>query len=386
MKIVNAYAKIKLLNQKQKMKKVRHIRLKAFPLLLLAAVVVFSGAGLTHVMADQFDAQINALNQDSAAKRSNVAQLGAEAASLTDVIAKLQAQINATQNLINGYQAKQADLEKQIADAETELAKQKAVLGANIQQVYYEGDMSTLEVLASSHDLSEFVDKQEYRNSVNDQIKDTLNKIITLKHQLNDQKQQVEQLLKDQENAQAQLSSQQGQQNQLLSANVDQQNALNSQIKQNSSQVAALRAAQAAANRTLGGNVVAGDPGHGGYPGYLDRAAEDSLIDPWGMYNRECVSYTAWKVYQTFGHMPYWGGVGNANQWPADARAAGIPTGSTPRANSVAISMNGFYGHAMWVEAVSGNTIYVSQYNYDLAGHYSEMSINGSGLIYIYFN
>ena len=37
------------------------------------------------------------------------------------------------------------------------------------------------------------------------------------------------------------------------------------------------------------------------------------------------------------------------------------------------------------VEAVNGNTIYVSQYNYDLAGHYSEMSINGSGLIYIYF-
>ncbi len=40
----------------------------------------------------------------------------------------------------------------------------------------------------------------------------------------------------------------------------------------------------------------------------------------------------------------------------------------------------------MWVEGVSGNTIYVSQYNYDLNGHYSEMSINGGGLIYIYFN
>jgi surface antigen len=103
------------------------------------------------------------------------------------------------------------------------------------------------------------------------------------------------------------------------------------------------------------------------------------------MFNRECVSYTAWKVYQTFGHMPYWGGVGNANQWPADARNYGIETGTVPRAHSVAISMGGAYGHAMWVEAVSGNTIYVSQYNYDLAGHYSEMSINGSGLIYIYF-
>jgi surface antigen len=47
--------------------------------------------------------------------------------------------------------------------------------------------------------------------------------------------------------------------------------------------------------------------------------------------------------------------------------------------------MGGAYGHAMWVEAVSGSTIYVSQYNYDLAGHYSEMAINGSGLTYLYF-
>jgi surface antigen len=143
--------------------------------------------------------------------------------------------------------------------------------------------------------------------------------------------------------------------------------------------------AQAAANRSLGGVPTAGDPGHGGYPAIWNNAGQDTLVDTWGMYNRECVSYAAWKVYQTYGYMPYWGGVGNANQWPGNAVRAGIPTGSTPRAGSVAISMAGGFGHAMWVEAVNGNTIYVSQYNYDLAGHYSEMSINGSGLIYIYF-
>jgi surface antigen len=83
--------------------------------------------------------------------------------------------------------------------------------------------------------------------------------------------------------------------------------------------------------------------------------------------------------------MPYWGGVGNANQWPGDARAAGIATGSTPKVHSVAISMGGAFGHAMWVEAVSGNMIYVSQYNYDLAGHYSEMWVNGGSFTYLYF-
>lgn len=145
-------------------------------------------------------------------------------------------------------------------------------------------------------------------------------------------------------------------------------------------------AEQIAANEDLDGAVVAGDPKRGGYPAKYDTpVAQDSLIDSWGMYNRECVSYTAWKVYQTFGNMPNWGGVGNANQWPADARAAGIATGSTPQVHAVAISMRGYYGHAMWVEQVSGNMIYVSQYNYDLHGSYSEMWVNASQFTYIYF-
>jgi len=151
-------------------------------------------------------------------------------------------------------------------------------------------------------------------------------------------------------------------------------------------EIAKLQAAQLVANRGLEGVTVTGDSDHGGYPAKWDDAPQDSMLDSWGMYNRECVSYTAWKVYQTYGDMPYWGGVGNANQWVGDAEHAGIPVSSTPRVHSVAISMRGYYGHAMWVEAVNGDMIYVSQYNYDLNGHYSEMWVNGSDFTYIYFH
>jgi surface antigen len=158
--------------------------------------------------------------------------------------------------------------------------------------------------------------------------------------------------------------------------------SLNVQQRQ---QITDWQAAQAVANRGLGGSIIAGDPNHGGYPAKWDNARQDGQIDSWGMYNRECVSYAAWKVYQTYGDMPYWGGVGNANQWVRDAKKAGIPTGAAPQVHSVAISMYGYYGHAMWVEAVKGNMIYVSQYNYDLHGHYSEMWVNASSFTYIYF-
>lgn len=372
---------------KQKLKHNICVNLTRIPVFVLVLVLISSIVIAPLARADQIDDQIRAITQDTSAKRAQRDQMGTEANSLSDKISKLQVEISTLQAQITGYQNKISDLENQITVKEQELAYQKKVLGENIKAMYLEGDISTLEMLASSKDLSDFVDKQQYRNSVQNKIKTTMDKIVELKHQLKAQKEENENALKDKQAVQAQLDGQQAENNQLLSLNESQQAALNQQIKQNNINVASLRAQQLAANRTyLGGTIISGDPGHGGYPAYLDQAPQDSLIDPWGMYNRECVSYTAWKVYQTYGYMPYWGGHGNANQWPASAQADGIAIGTTPRANSVAISMKGYYGHALWVEAVSGNTIYVSQYNYDFTGRYSEMSINGSGLIYIYFN
>ena len=89
--------------------------------------------------------------------------------------------------------------------------------------------------------------------------------------------------------------------------------------------------------------------------------------------------------------MPYWGGKGNANQWLANARAAGIPTGTVPKVGSVGANNSGPYGHVVWVEAVNGNMIYISQYNSANAatnwrsGEYSEMWVNAAaynGFIY----
>jgi surface antigen len=104
------------------------------------------------------------------------------------------------------------------------------------------------------------------------------------------------------------------------------------------------------------------------------------------MYNRECVSYTAWKVASTGRYVPHFGGAGNANQWPASARADGIATGSTPKVGSAAVMYVGYYGHVMYVEGINSNgTIHVSQFNWGVRGEYSEMDVNPSGLTFIYF-
>ena len=362
------------------------VRLKFLIMTLLIGSVM---AGATFVgglvKADQFDSQINALEQQNSGLQAQSDSLAATASTYQQAIDALAGQINSLQQNIVNTQSQIDALQKQIDQAQSQLDQQKAVLAENIRTMYLEGDITTSEILASSKDLSDFVNKQEYRNSVADKVKDSVDKINSLKAQLTKQQHQLQGLLADLQAQQNQLQAQQNQQAQLLSYTEAQKASYDQQISANNSQIMSLRAQQAALNRQLGGVPVAGDPGHGGYPAVWNNAAQDSMIDNWGMYNRECVSYTAWKVYQTYGYMPYWGGAGNANQWPGDARAAGIPTGSVPKVHSVAIWNVGAFGHAMWVEAVNGSTIYVSQYNYDLQGHYSEMSINGSGLTYIYF-
>lgn len=356
-----------------------------------AMAMVFAGAGIGIPMAraDQYQAQIDALKQQTAETRQNLTQLGAQAESYQDQINKLQAEINSLQEQIKVNQAKSADLQRQIVDAETELARQKKILGQSIKQMYLEGQISTIEMLASSKDLSEFVDKQQYRDSVQNKIKTTLDKITALKLQLKDQKDQVEKLLEDLEAMQAQLGAQQAEQSRLLSMNQQQQRDLDGQIKANNAKVAELRAQQAAAiaaaARSRGVQIVP-STGNGGYPDKWANAAPDSMVDSWGMYNRECVSFAAFKVWQSGRYMPYWGGRGNANEWPGNARAAGIPVDSKPRVGDVAILYIGVYGHAMYVEAVleGGAKVMVSQYNWAPYA-YNEMILSTSGMEFIHF-
>lgn len=360
---------------------------------LFASIMLVLGSvvSVPIIRAETLQQQITQLQISNADKQTQVQTLQVEANGLEATIDALQAQITGLQNQIDENTNKSNELQTQIEAAQVELDQQKKILGENIKAMYLEGNISTIEMLATSKDLSDYFDKQQYRDTVKSKIKDTLDRVTALKVQLNDQQSQLKDLIEQQSNLRAQVLAQKGEQDRLLGLNQDQRSSLDGELKANFSKIAELRRQQAIANAQLGGaSVIAGDPGHGGYPAKWDNSPQDSMIDSWGMYNRECVSYTAWKVYQAYGNMPYWGGVGNANQWPGNARRAGIATGSTPKVGSVAVWNVGYYGHVMWVEAVNADgSLWISQYNYDNNGRYSEMRVSASmaaGLTYVYFN
>jgi surface antigen len=363
-------------------------------------IVALSVAGLTAiglvaspaVFADRFQDQINELSQQNSQSQGNLNQLGSEAASLQDTIAKLQAEIANLQTQITANEQKRDETVAQIAQAEADLQKQRDFLSESLKAMYVDGDISSLEMLASSQNINDFVDQEQYQNSIQGQIQRTLDTIKQLKSKLDADKATLERMIADLSDMRAKVAAQQAEQNRLLSLNQAQQAELDNQIKANSSKIADLRKQQAMENARLGGGKIPpGIPGGGGYPGKWAFAPIDSIVDSWGMYNRECVSWTAFKVYSSGRYMPYWGGRGNANQWDDNARAAGIPVDGSPRVGDVAVSNAGRWGHVMYVEAVGGDgSIYVSDYNQQFDGNYREYWISAStvdskNLVFIHF-
>lgn len=360
-----------------------------------AGILVIGFIVTPFVQAATLQEQISQLQAQNNNNQQTVNQLAVQADTYQGEISRLQGQIDGIRAQIRENETKRDDLANQIKAAEEELDKQKSLLGQNIKAMYVEGDISALEMLASSKNLSEFLDKQQYRDSVQAKIKTTLDKINALKAQLKDQKDLVEKLLKDQQDMNTDLTAKQNEQASLLAYTEGQKNAYSAQIKANNTQINELRRQQAIENARIFGATPGNGPAcGGGYPGSAPgpwgawgcNYALDHSIDTWGMYNRECVSYTAFKVAASGRHMPYWGGVGNANQWDDNAIRAGIPVDRNPRVGDVAVSNAGYYGHVMYVEHVYGDgRILVSQYNASWTGTYSEAVIGIGNLVFIHF-
>lgn len=364
-------------------------RLASLGSLLAVTLLVVGFAGVNVVSADQYDEKIRALNEQNGQKKNNINNLVTQAGSYQGAISNLQAQISGLQASLNANLSKQSSVQGQIDQAKAKLEQQKQYLGADIKAMYIDGQLSTIEQLATSKNLSEYVDREEYRTRVQNKIDGMIKEIAVLQQQLQAQKAELDILVNTQKEQNYQLTQARSQQQQLLSYNQNQQAAFNNEIQSNNKKIEDLRRQQVAANARFIGNYTPGSGATcgGGYPAKWCNAPIDSIVDTWGMFNRQCVSYTAFRVAASGRNMPYWGGKGNANQWDDNARRAGIPVDNNPQPGDVAIRNSEPYGHAMYVESVNPDgTINISQYNAAWDGRYSTRNnLSPDGLVFIHF-
>jgi len=354
--------------------------------LLIAGVAIVPRANPV-VNANAND-EIQRLQEENANNKNIVAQLQDQAVSYQDAIAQLQAQINNVQAQIDLNTAKQNEIQANITANEAELLRQRSILGENIRVSYVEGRITTIEMLATSKNLSDFVDKEEYHTTIKNKIQTALVRINELQNQLKEQKTQVERLLAEQQTQRSQLASARAEQASMLAFNKSQQSEYNQKTKNNNARIQALIAAQRRANNsTDGGYYFLRFPGAArsfnpdGYPfknaGFSMQLGPCSNTDSypdspdgWGYCTRQCVSYAAWAVEASGRKMPKY--YGNAKEWVNSAYRDGVEVSRVPQAGDIAISTSGTWGHAMYVEKViNADRILVSQYNAGLDGEFS---------------
>lgn len=372
------------------------ISLKAKRAFLIVSAVILAGTGVAYVQsrpasADQYDDKIRALQADMARYQAEANRLTAEATTLANALAQITNEKNALQAQVDVSQAQHDKLVIQIADTEKQIQDNSDALGLTFADMKQDDEISLIERLASSQDLSDFLDKQEYRESMKEELSATVKKVKELKIQLTTQKEEVTKVLETQKSARDSLVAKESEQASLLARTQNDESKYQSMIKDSASQIAEAKAAQAALyarTNSTGGYTIVDAGSLGDYPwnasncpmvGYLSSGgANGSGGDGRGYGCRQCASYAAWRVARETGIYYQWG---NGGDFARNAINAGYQNlGRNPQPGSLAV-MWGTPGHVAWVEDVAGDKVRVSQYNYNYGagwGMYSDMWLSVS--------
>jgi peptidoglycan DL-endopeptidase CwlO len=358
------------------------------------------------VLADKYDDQINAIQQQVDAFQTEANKLQQQASSLKKKIAALSAEKSAIQAQLKLSKARYDKLKADIKANKIKLANNKSAMGKIVADLYVDGGITPLEMLASSNNISEYMDQSELRISVAERLGTVVASIKELESKLEKDQKNVKKVLAQQKAQNESLIAKEAEKQSLLTQTKGKEASYQKKIANSKAKMSEIAAEQQAYldRITGGGRYNAGSVGSfqfrnysgnsacggGGYP---LCGAQDSYVDSWGLYNRECVSYTAWAAYTRFGkYVTNFSGQGNAMDWPYSApNLMGAIADNTPEVGAVAIlpATSGFapIGHAMMVESIQGGGwVHVSQYNFGGTGMYSTMDIAASGVIFVHFN
>ena len=135
---------------------------------------------------------------------------------------------------------------------------------------------------------------------------------------------------------------------------------------------------------------------------YAYRTATTNAADPWGFTERQCVSFAAWRLYQS-GHTirNATQGWGNASHWDDAARSLGKIITTRPKVGAIAqwnayeksayytstgtgTITAGAYGHVAYVTGLySDGSVRIEQYNMFGNRSYSAMRVKAPRYLYV---
>lgn len=366
-----------------------------FPIQLL------SSKQLEALTPDQIQSQIQALNEDLIRYEKEANKLRSRSNTLKNELSILATEKAAIQAKIDISEAKHKKLVAEIKESEEKIELTREALGDTIADIWIGDQISPLEMVFSSSNIGQFLDKQEYRSSIRDELKTSIGEIKQLKAELEQKRDAVKVVLDEQRAARAELASKEAATQNLLNQTRGQEQNYQKILQETNQRMKNLQKEYERARQSwTGGYITQG--GSGGYPwanvGY--PCWSPGCSDPWGLFYRECVSFVAWRLDRAGKGVMHFSGAGHAYQWPSTTRNYttqygpnkvnpdnGSARGSyvaTPHVGDAVVIPPGvqnipWTGHVMYVESInSDGSINISEYNFAGPGIYSERTISKS--------
>jgi septal ring factor EnvC (AmiA/AmiB activator) len=242
------------------------------------------------VKSQQLQAEIQSNN-------AKVKALSSQADSFQVKVSELEAEIAIANGEIQLTEVEIERLQKELVIAESELERQKSLLKATLQAIYERMGATTFELLMATDSFTDFVNEQEYLGQLQSAVKQSTEKVIKLKLQIESQKVEQEELLLKQKQQRAVVDAKRSEQQQLLEQTQGEESkylaivaSQQDQLEKAEEELAALLAAQAATGAYINyGPVTRGQSiGFLGSTGYSNgphlhfmTKSNGSSVNPW---------------------------------------------------------------------------------------------------------
>ncbi|MGB3024135.1 MAG: peptidoglycan DD-metalloendopeptidase family protein [Candidatus Saccharimonadales bacterium] len=228
------------------------------------------------VSANSYQDKISAIDQQISATESEIDRLRGEADTLQNKLSLITAEKNALQAEIDRNDAKRQQLESEITLNIEKLSRQKTTLNKTIVQIYADGEIKPIEMLASSRNIGEYISIQEIRSSIRNQLKSAMDNVRELKARLEVQKKDVEGI----------LAQQAGQREQIIAKETEQSNILNQTRGQEQAYtglIGDLKQQRAAAEAALAASLVRGSYKEAAPVGFVTAGTVIGAVGSTGM-------------------------------------------------------------------------------------------------------
>ena len=168
---------------------IKNLKKLAIILILLSTALP---QGLGAQSASDWQRRIDTLNAEINRNQSTLHEVSHQANTLQAKVNAINAEIAQLENQIDLANLQIAHTQAQIREAIERLERAKRIMYENARTLYKIGDPSTIEILASADNFSEFVNRQEYLETIKESVNRAAREIVALKDELEGKQKELE--------------------------------------------------------------------------------------------------------------------------------------------------------------------------------------------------